>query len=575
MRRSFFPSSLDRAWLHYVLLATLLLWEFSVFDSCVRQFHAWVYPRWNDQIQYLTEAYTSYETLRTHGWWAGLRESATNPAAQGTLHDILAVIVFAIVGPSRIAALHLNFGVFALWQIATFILWRRVAKRWTMAWIGLAFLLCLKSLTEPGPGSPIDFRLDWLGACMTGIAVSFGALTDGFRRRGWAIVFGVVVGIAIVARFLTVVYFGAFFATILCGIAVAGFAKWIDQPLQRTLNLLFAASASACVWLPPLWANREWVYNYYWIGHLTGPESAIRSPNFGLSRSVEFIFRDALYAYHIGPFATYTFLVVGGVLLILALVCWLRRNFRAEKTTDIGAIEAGLLGPMTIGALMVLLPGVVLVLHSQKSHLVVSVLLPGAVLLATGLLARCTRKIKHSGVEARISVVVAIASVAAGMWHFRQGLTRSPHSAEFIAGARKVNELADYIFTVSNEAKLASPRIGVDQVTDSLDGQIMRVVTYERHQVWVPYLMTLPTGIGEDSEANLFAQLADSDFVFLTDHPATGSPWPYDRQMQTLYPRLKAWCETHLQLVETFPLFDREMSLYQKKTLPVPHNRSS
>ena len=44
-------------WLAAVLL---MLGEFLLFDRMTSRHHSSVYPRWNDQIQYLTESYTAY-----------------------------------------------------------------------------------------------------------------------------------------------------------------------------------------------------------------------------------------------------------------------------------------------------------------------------------------------------------------------------------------------------------------------------------------------------------------------------------------------------------------------------------
>jgi hypothetical protein len=168
-----------------------------------------------------------------------------------------------------------------------------------------------------------------------------------------------------------------------------------------------------------------------------------------------------------------------------------------------------------------------------------------------------------------VFAVVIGATVMASFVHFQRGYATTPHSPEFVAGAQKVNELADYVYRVSHAAKLTTPRIAVDQITDSLDAQITRVVSYERQKQWTPFVMMLPTGIAEDDEPHLFNQLAGSDFVFLTDEMPGEGGWPFDRQMRRLSPRLHEWCETNLRRVETFQLFDRRMTLYQKRELPL------
>jgi len=100
-------------------------------------------------------------------------------------------------------------------------------------------------------------------------------------------------------------------------------------------------------------------------------------------------------------------------------------------------------------------------------------------------------------------------------------------------------------------------------VTDCLDGQVLRVICYERKHVWVPFIMTLPTGITEAPESLLMERLANSDFIFLTEAgPSPG--WPDDRQMRALLPRTQAWCAANLQRVERFSIFGKQMVLYRR-----------
>ena len=80
-------------WL-WLLAGAIMALELLVFHQLAAKRQAMVYPRWSDQIQYLSESYYSYDELKAHGWRAGLTYACTNPAAQGTLHDIVAVVAF-------------------------------------------------------------------------------------------------------------------------------------------------------------------------------------------------------------------------------------------------------------------------------------------------------------------------------------------------------------------------------------------------------------------------------------------------------------------------------------------------
>ena len=103
------------------VLVVLFGLEFFLFDQFGARRHTPVYPRWHDQVQYLSESYTGYEFARSRGVVAGLLNALTTPSAQGTLHDFLAIVVFLFAGPSRSAALSVNLFAVIGWQAALFV----------------------------------------------------------------------------------------------------------------------------------------------------------------------------------------------------------------------------------------------------------------------------------------------------------------------------------------------------------------------------------------------------------------------------------------------------------------------
>jgi len=134
-----------------------------------------------------------------------------------------------------------------------------------------------------------------------------------------------------------------------------------------------------------------------------------------------------------------------------------------------------------------------------------------------------------------------------------------------------VNNLADLIFHLSRDSGIKSPRIAVDQITDCLDGQILRVICYERHGQWVPFRMTLPTGYFTEREDVLMDRLAQSDFVLLPNDDSAGQGYPYDQEMRDLRPKTRAWCRAHLGVLGNFPLFGRTWTLYGQPELAPPN----
>jgi hypothetical protein len=228
----------------------------------------------------------------------------------------------------------------------------------------------------------------------------------------------------------------------------------------------------------------------------------------------------------------------------------------------------------TLGAIFLIAPALILALQNNDRMVVVvlGAAVPGAVVLLLALCvelrARATGRIS-AGATAKLSGAAALIALAVGGGYFVTRQTAAPYDAAFAADARQVNALADRIFAAVRASGIAQPRVAMDRVTDCFDGVILRVICYERHQVWVPFIMELPISIAAAPESTLMEHLASSDFVFVTEDGPPG-PWPYDQEMFVLRPKFLAWCDANLHLVERFTVFGRRMALYQRCDIPTP-----
>ena len=530
------PSGRTVLWILLILFAI----EFYAFDQIGAHPHTKIYPRWFDQIQYLTEAYTGHEYAKTHGFASGLLHSLTNPSAQGTLHDVYSVIAFQLLGPSRSAALALNIIALIAWQASLFWTARRLLRS---DWIALLLAMLPAALFGPWrsiPGSAFDFRLDHLAMCAMGVAVTLAVPTDGFRHRRNSLIFGVAVGVTLLTRFLT----GTYLVLIL--LLLLGWIACGAERGRRMGNLLLAAAIAFALAAPVYWINRDWIWNYYWIGHYTGPESAIRNPNFGLLQSTNFVVRH-LYQEHLGAFFCG---LVGAFTVVLALF---RRAGRCADRP----------GPWAVGLITVLAPALILILHVQKSPVVLGVMAPGVLVMVLALWHTLTVK---GPAPARMPLLAGAAALGC-LGYFLSAQARPAFDPETGAALRRVTQFGEMIAQRARDRGLTNPRVAVDQVTDALDGQILRVTTYERTGKWVPFEMMLPTGIAEPTEEEVMDRLKLSDFVFVTT-AAPQSNYPYDRKLAALSPKVLAWCAAELVEVERFSLYGSQFTLYERPFPP-------
>jgi hypothetical protein len=521
--------------------------ELAYFSFQTTRHYSPFWPRWTDQIQYLSEAYLGYEYARLHGFWPGLWQTLVNPSAQGTLHDFFALLVFSVAGPSRGAALFLNGLALVAWQAAlAFAIGRRSGSR-ALCVAAAALPLALHWVWADTAGSAMDFRLDHFAMCTLGVTLAIALLTDGFRSRPWSAACGAAVGFTLITRFLTGTYFVFIFA------ATMVWVLFESGRQRRLLNLLLAAVIAATMAVPEYWLNRHWIWEYYYVGHITGPESKIRDAHLLPLESVLFLVNhflvDQLGRFFLG--------IVGLSVCVLAAAAFARRA-PADRLESLRSWWM----PAWI---FLLVPAFILTIHTQKSVVVLSALTPGAVVLVLTAWEALLRRQPTAWVGRGLAAGI----VAAGTWYFVATQLRAPVTGGFASDAQKVNALADYIFERSCSAGLKEPVVSVDHVTECLDARILCVVCYERHRVWLPFVMALPTGIFEEQDADALERIAKSQFVFLTED---GPPpiYPFDQSMLSLRPRAREWCEEHLQLAKRFSLFGRHMALYQRPEVSYP-----
>ncbi|WP_404422343.1 ArnT family glycosyltransferase [Nibricoccus sp. IMCC34717] len=539
-------------WIPLLTLAAFVVVELLVFDRSVSKHYAWIYPRWNDQVQYLTEAYTYHEHAKAHGLGAGLWAAATKPSAQGMLHAPAAVALFAVAGPSRSAALFLNGLALVAFQAVFFLALRRRFST-SVAWMGVALSLGWLGIYSGGPGSAVDFRLDFLAACAFGLSLAVLLCSDGLRSLRWTLAFGCAVAATLLTRFLT----GTYFVVIFLGLA--GWVAFGEDRARRLRNLVLAGGVTAALAGPFFWLNRTWIYDYYYIGHYVGPESAIRNQHMNLWASLQFLKRATLDTHLPGK----VFIAMGALAAVLGVLRLLRGGLVSQAAGAGGTVSAARCAAWFFPATLFLVaPLLVLTLHSQKSHIVLGVFVPALLALGAGAIGWVACGFRERAVNPAWAALVAALAVGAGFALFTQRLRTPAYNEDFRQEARRVNAIADRLYERARSQNLDTPRVAVDLVTDSLDAQIMRVIGYERKRHWVPFVMTLPTGIARDEPAVLRERLAASDFVFVAPDGYRGAAYPYDVQMTELRPETRAWCREHLRLLETFTLGSGEWELY-------------
>ena len=534
---------------HGLLLSGLFAAELVLFWWATSRNVSWAFPRWYDQAQYLDEAYGGYDWMRAHGFAAAAAHVLGHVSPQGSLHGFLALLVFGVCGPSRTAALAVNLVAFLALQAATFLALRRLRGGFPLAWAGVGLMAAAAGPWSGEGGSATDFRLDWLASCAYGVAVAAGAAGGVFRSARASALLGAAVGVVLLVRFLSIIYFL---------VAFAGLLAWLLSRPQRRVRcarLLLSAGCALAVSGWALWRARHAMYAYYWVGHITGSERALRDSHQALLASIGTVASEVLVKQLGWP--------------ALALGACAAAALHAARR-DSGPQGGRVVGPGrdlrgAWGMVLVFLaaPAAVLALHPEKASPPFSILLPAAawVLLLVW---------SHLAGRARPTAAAVIlgAAAVAGVSLFAAVQLAHRVPAELEREFRDVNALGDYVYFRAEEAGLERPRVAVTWAVDALGADVFRLLGRERHRRVLPFEATLPTGLYATTPDVVRERLAQSDFVCLVTRAPVN--WPFDRQMQALLPVTRSWCDGNLRRVGELDTVGFSAVVYERASLPRP-----
>jgi hypothetical protein len=478
---------------------------------------------------------------------ASARHAVATVSPQGSLHSFFALLAESVAGPTRNAALSVNLFAFLALQAASFLAMRRVSGSFALAWAAVALLAAVHSPWSGDAGSATDFRLDWMAACAYGVALAAGLLGDGFRSTRGAVLFGLAVGVALLTRHLTAVYFALVFA---------GLEAWVlFQPdrWRRSGRLALSGACALAVAGWAFWRSRQNIYSYYWVGQFVGPERTLRDSHMGVLACFKWLSSEILFQ-QIG--------VAAAVLAAAAGALFVASGILGGK----GAPPAGnrsLAGHSAWPVVLAFLaaPAAVLLVHPEKTPQTLNIMIPGAawaIFLGWIRLARGAGR----GAVAAICAVVAVAGAAV----FVRAQVRNPFSPEQESEFRSVNALSDFLYFRAQESGLSRPTVAVTRIFDGVIAESFEMVGRERHGTRLLFVPTLPNGLLPVDTADVMARLSASDFVCLV----TRGPgmWPFDRQMESMTPVLREWCDRTLRRDGEVNTAQFSATVYERRSLP-------
>jgi hypothetical protein len=550
----------------WLVLAVLLVLEWGLFSQYVRREIAWAYPTSYDQTVYLAQAYESYQAVLDRGLVAGLWDGVSRRTPQGMLLRPEAALLFLLTGPSRLSALSLNFASFAALQAVLAGTLLALGRSWRVALFGVGLLLAAATPFS-WPGGIADFRLDFQTFCLFGVFLCLVVRSRAFTDWRWSLAAGVCGGALVLLRFICVVYLAGILGATFLVLAVALWLARHDaavrsRKLRQLGGLTLAGAVLLALTLPVLWHNRAPIYNYYAVGHVLGPEKAIRAREVGAEGLVAGLlyYPRSLAWQHLGP----AFLLLGGTTVFaVAVATWVVRQPRP--------LDGRTTGLFIVASLLV--PVAALTLDVAKSPIVANVLVAPAVWLVLLPVLRVAGALPAGGGPRPVRWgLTALATVALGigLWTQLDGFSRASPLRQARPDAEEVVRLFDTIARYSGDLGRTAPRISVDAQHDYLYPPIAAAVGYERHHLLLRPELRLGGTIFAVTEPEAVAAVLDSDFVVLTTHTdqdESASAYPFNQSIPPLRPRLAALCRERFLPLDRFHFYDTDLVLYARPGL--------
>ena len=576
-RRRYLPTAItDVSRPEWATIAALIACECIVFYWQLAEQIVSFYPANSDQTSYMLNTYALLEAFRAQGWTALVMPIIHPHSASEATFTLQGALLSILGGANRTSMLSVNLVYFIALQLTLYCTVRALTRSIELAWIALALLLSLAT-TYYFAGGLYDYRIDFSAMCLYGIWACLILASRGLRSMGSALLIGAVGALLVSMRFFTILYVGAVIAGLfIAAVLGAGLAA---SPVRRRLavvrarHLLVCGALTLAIAGPILFGARWYIYDYYGIGHLLGPEKDIRAAEQGLHSILGHLlfYPRNILARHLGPLT----LALAGVVIAFSLLSairggrtWSRRVLARlrYRRFEFATLALAISGPVAFLTADVsksaIVGGIVVVPVILVIVLVASTMWPrgpartfadAAVAVASGDLppTKFGRRAWALAPGRRLAVLTFVAAFAGYLYQATADQRRASR-----LDLERINMINDAIARYAYESRLPQTMFSIDRVLDYLNAGTIQLYAYERYRRLLP----LSAGLGHGGHG-IFATpretalklVMDSDIVVLTD-PVRGrqSPYPINVAIREYWDELWTWVDQdYVELVST------------------------
>jgi len=319
-------------------------------------------------------------------------------------------------------------------------------------------------------------------------------------------------------------------------------------------NLLIsgiAASPLTAIFFYKNWAR---IYDYYLVGHVASIEKTVRASGLSIYGTFEYILINGLYQFQ-GPIFFAFFALIFISYLLITKKC-------KEKCSSMRFFKSEFSWWRIIGLIFFISPIIILSFESEAQNAVLSIFTPGLIILLLGCAAPCY--LGMNVVRPRLAKILVLIATIVSILNFTYSNSKFNDFKTFETNANKVNEIADYIFQYSTMHN-STVNIATNRIVEFLDGNILKVFIYERHQNWLSIEGVLPAGNLEVPNSQVYEKLKQSNLVFSVESPLLVRGFPSELQMQSLKDGLENIYSSQFKRITTINIFNKNIIIYEQK----------
>lgn len=549
------------AWLGFIFL---LLVEFAIFRNYISREIIPFYPKSYDQTVYLLESYKLHENMLFKG--RILKYATQFPLLpQSLLFHVQAALFFLFFGASRFSALMINFIYFALLQTVSFGLFKSLSDKYRYGFIFCGILLTTNSIILSN-----DFRIDFIAACLYGITCAAIIKSHIFLSRRWTwISLGCSV-LLIMMRYVTVCYviglMGLLFLYYLCSYLI--YPNLTDTK-NRLCNLVLFAVGLLIFITPILWLNRDIIYHYYIVGHVTGDEKLMRLTVALNIMHVPYTFLFYPKVFFASHFTPTTLIQLGCILILYSFVILYLKYQRHIKA--IGKLSFNVKDNVIFLLLAVFVPTFVLSMDMSKSFLVINIIVAPFIYLLLFIYMFFSEKlfILLPKLANQLLTCVTIFFLSAGIYSYCMHLTKEREHHYRDDKDFQVTQMVDAIGDYASSLHWQTLNASSDYLADYINAPIGPFY-YERHGELFD-VTTLPlgnNGMTRITKETAFTSLANADIFTtnLSDY-TPDKIFPFEQSIAPFRGELQHYARQHMVELGDYYIFNSWLRVYARPDL--------